>query len=237
MRRTRIPPVQFTVMLCGLLVMPPLLSAGPAGSDTPGVEPPAVRFRIMGLDAMVSDLCFVNEDGIQSFIASHSRPTAWMETRGIAPIPFYRTSDLDALAEGSPPAPVMAWFAPPGPGDWLLLFVRDPQAGDTSRFRVLPIPDDAGDVREGLRFYNLTQNELAVQVNDELLRLPPGQQGQINPGPGPDAGMDMQIAARRESGWEKISATVFGHRPRARITFYLIEVNGRFQIKRFLERI
>jgi len=237
MRRTRFPPVQTTLLLCGLLFMRPMLSASPPGSNAPGAEPPAVRFRIMGMDAMVSDLCFVNEDGIQPFIASHSRPTAWMELRGTAPIPFYRTSDLEALTEGSPAAPVMAWFAPQGPGDWLLLFVRDPQAGDLPRYRVLPIPDAAGEVREGLRFYNLTQNELAVQVNDEVLRLPPGQQGQINPGPGPDAGMDMQIAARRESGWEKVSATVFGHRPHARITFYLIEVNGRFQAKRFLERI
>lgn len=200
-------------------------------------EPAPLRFRIMGMDSIVSGLCFIQEDGIQSFTASHSRPTAWLEYRGPFPLKFYRRSDLEALTEESAPPPVMASFMPQQAGDWLLLFVRDPQAGDFPRYVAVPIPDVVGDIREGVRFYNLTRNELAISLNGEVLRVLPGQQQQVNPVPGHNAGMDMQIAALRESGWETFSSTVFGHRPNARITYFLMEVGGRFQFKRFLEQI
>lgn len=218
-----------------LLLLLGCVSAQPP-QGAPEEEVPPLRFRIMGMDSVVSGLSFVNEDGVQSFIASHSRPTEWMEYRGASPLRFFRTSDLEALTEESPPPPVMASFFPPPGGDWLLLFVRDPGAGDLPRFRVVPIPDVPGDIQEGLRFYNLTRQELAVRVNQELVRIQPGQQQQINPPPGPDSGMDLEIVALREGGWDNVSSTVFGHRPSARITFYLVEVGGRFQFKRFLER-
>lgn len=207
---------------------------GPQNQDE---QPITARFRIMGMDSIIRGLGYVDQGEVAPFMASHSRPTEWMEYRGELPLNFYRLVDLEGLTEDSPPPPVIASFTPNRDGDVLLLFVRNSNADTLPLYQIVPIPDPAGEIAEGVRFFNMTPHELAVSVNNETIRLRSGQRRQINPSPGHNNGMQMQIAALRDTSWELVSSTMFGHRPNARITYFLIEVNERFQFKRFLEQL
>lgn len=198
---------------------------------------PRISFRVMAMRQTVRDLAFIQDGTVESFSASSSRPTPWMTFRGPGPLNFYRTEELNAHVDPQPfPRPV-AHFSPPDSGSWLLLFVKRDDPGPEGEYRVLPIPDQAGTMEEGVRFLNLTGKSLAVAVNKETVRIDPGMQKQINPAPGENDSMSMKIAAKEDDVWKMVSSTVFGYRPGARITYYIFNSGDRIHFKRFAESL
>lgn len=196
-----------------------------------------ITFRVMAMRDIVKDVGFVNEGEIESFSASRSRPTPWMTYKGLGPLSFYRSDELKAYDETQPyPTPV-AQFSPEGSGSWLLLFLKSDETNTIPEYRVVPIPDDDSTVEEGIRLLNLTNTPLAVAINDETVRVDPGNQEHMNPAPLANSTMSMKIAAQENEEWRMVSSTAFGHRPEARITYYIFDTGRRIQFKRFAESV
>lgn len=238
MRRGRIPQFSLWSLALGLSC---LMAVPSGGQSTRPANPDeaikTIRFRVMAMQQLVEEVAYLQDREKVVFSASRSRPTKWMTYRGIGPLRFYQSADLvnlEAMLEA--PTPV-AEFAPGKSGDWLLFFLSAPGAPQGSAYRVVGIPDQPDEVREGVRVYNLTGKPLAVNVNDQTLSLKPGAYDQMNPGPVNGRSMFMKIASQIGGKWELVSSTVYAHRPGARVTFYVLEDGDRFQFKQVTEPV
>jgi len=233
------PPARSSTWLAILVLT---LSIGTLQAQNRDNEVPEhrVQFRVMAMTGVIRDMAFVQKLEPIPFNVSPTHPTAWMEYRGPGPLNFYHAGDLENIEDMQNPEEVpqpVAQFNPPSSGEWLLLFVRQDTSGSSGTFRVVAIPEDNDAVTEGIRFYNLTGEPLGIDVNNENFLLQAGRRSHMNPEPGPRNAMNMKIAAQGESGWEVISSTVFGHRPNARITYYILMIDNRIRFKRFLDRV
>ena len=200
-------------------------------------DPKTIHFRVMAMNLSVEDVAFIQEGRIETISVSRARASDWMTFRGTQPLYFFRASTLASLEETDPPPRPLAQFSPPGSGAWLLIFLRNNEEGAGPEYRIFPIPDPGDAVEEGVRFFNLTGKELAVNVNEETVRILPGGRSQINPAPEGNASMFLRIAALENDAWEMVSSTVFGHRPGARITYFILEIRGRIQFQRFVDLV
>ncbi|MCC5843160.1 MAG: hypothetical protein JJU05_02795 [Verrucomicrobia bacterium] len=190
------------------------------------------------MNLSVEDIAFIQEGRVETFAVSRSRTSEWMTFRGTHPLYFFRASTLENLEEEEPLPRPLAQFSPPDSGAWLLIFVQNPEEGDGPKYRIFPIPDTEETVEEGLRFFNLTGMSLLVNVNDETIRLASGSQSQMNPEPEENASMFLRIARVENGDVELLSSTVFGHRPGARISYFLLLNNrGRIQLQRFIDSV
>lgn len=227
--------IRTCLLLSALVGIAPLASH--AQSSANGAPLKTVNFRVMAMEGVILDTCFIQDRRIERFNASHSHPTKWLRYRGTGPINFYRANDLSNIENLEEMPKPVAQFAPPSSGNWLLLFVKSPGVSGEGNYRIVNIPENNEPVEVGIRFYNLTRKILAVNVTDEQMLLQPGDQKLINPSPGPNNGMGMKIAAKNEESWDLVSSTIFGHRPNARITIYIIDAGGEILFKRFTDAV
>jgi hypothetical protein len=227
--------------LACILILPGLMTglafAQPSRARNADENSKTIHFRVMAMNLSVEDIAFVQEGKVETFGVSRSRTSEWMTFRGTEPLYFFRASTLQNLEEEDPPPRPLALFSPPGSGAWLLIFVKNSEEGEGPEYRIFPIPDRAETVEEGIRFFNLTGIPLVVNVNDETIRLASGNQAQINPEPQENSNMFLRIGTVENGEVEVLSSTVFGHRPGARISYFILTNRGRIQFQRFVDPV
>ena len=206
------------------------------GSD--GKEPQYhLRFRVLSWDAPVTDLFFFQDGEKVPLLASRSHPSAWIDYHGPAPLVFYRPGQaVGDTPSSEPPPPVpAARFHPTESGEWLFIFQRDADTAEKYALRAIPEPDDKR--REGLRFFNLSRREIALQVNDRTARIDSGEKYSTDPEPRPDNSLVMRVAARQASDWKMVFSTVLEAKTNRRTTLFIFDSGDEIRFRRFSEAL
>jgi len=226
----------FLATLC-LLATTPLIGQG--ASNGANEEPIfKVRFRVLAWEASITDLFYLQDGEQIPFLASHSIPSNWMEYRGPAPLVFYRPSLPSVDANAPPPLPIpAASFYPRASGEWLFLIINNPDPDAPPPYKLGVIPDPQENRLEGVRVLNFSSSEVAVQINNEVMRIPPEGADHLRPAPRPDNSLTMRIAVREAASWELFFSTVLEDRKNSRLTLFIEESEGKINLRRFSESL
>lgn len=205
-------------------------------SDNPPIL--TIGFRVLALEKPITDLMFIQEGEEVQFLASQSIPSRWMEYRGPAPLVFYRQDPGPTDPETHLGAPLpIATFEAKESGDWLFLLSENSEATLPNVLSIQAIPENRNNIMEGIRILNLSSREVALQLNNESIRLSPNSSDHLRAGNRPDSSLVMRVAVREAVDWELLFSTVLEHRENRRLTLLVQESDGEIKLRKFSEPI
>jgi len=212
------------------------------GQETPNVSdnPPIVSigFRVLASEKPITDLLFYREGERVEFVASHSVPSEWMTYRGPSPLVFYRQDPGPTNPERPLGAPQpIATFETSESGDWLFLLSENSENTRPNVLSIRAIPEDRSNIVEGIRILNLSSREIALQINDQSIRLSPESSDHLQPGSRSDSSLAMRVAVREAADWELLFSTVLEDRDNRRLTLLVEESNGEIELRKFSEPV
>ena len=217
------------------------------GQGSPSGELPVfnIEYRLMSWDGGIWDLFHplkAPTDKPEYFTIPSYMPSPWFRRRGPLPLPIYKKGEMTELPPEIPgeapilvPRPV-ATLNPGASGKYLFFLLRDRNDAGELIYRTRFIEDQTQKYDEGYLFINLSKSTLAVEMNDELVRIAPNERTHLDPEPFEDRTINMKIAENLDGTWKMANTnTIKAPKNKCLTTIILTKVGEKVWIRRFVD--